>query len=195
MGAPQAQEQSYTYADYLTWTGPGRAELIDGTVYDMRPAPSRRHQAVCGELFKQIAVFLTDRPCRVYAAPFDVRLPDIDTGLDDETTTSVVQPDISVICDPARLDDRGCRGAPDFIAEVISPATAARDYIQKRILYERSGVREYWLIHPTDRILIIYRLESDGRFAQPVFHPGTGFQEIAAPAEMSVDLDALFTVD
>ncbi len=195
MGIPQAKGRSYTYADYLAWSGPDRVELIDGTVYDMRPAPSRRHQAVSGELFKQIAVFLTDRPCRVYAAPFDVRLPDAGSGLADDTTTSVVQPDISVICDPSRLDDRGCRGAPDFIAELISPATAARDYIQKRALYERSGVKEYWLIHPTDRILIIYRLEPDGRFAPPVFKPGTGFQEIAVLPEMMVDVDALFTVD
>ena len=166
MGIPRAKSRSYTYADYLTWTGPDRVELIDGTVYDMRPAPSRRHQAVSGELFKQIAVFLTDRPCRVYAAPFDVRLPDAGSGLADDTTTSVVQPDISVFCSEKQLDDKGAKGPPDLVVEILSPSTSSKDSIVKRDLYERHGVAEYWIVDPETRSLYQFVLDN-GRYAEP----------------------------
>ncbi len=149
----------YTYRDYCAWPDDERWELIDGQAYNMSPAPARRHQDVVVELSRQIANFLRDHSCRVYTAPFDVRLPRA-AEADDEVDT-VVQPDISVVCDPQKLDDAGCRGAPDWIIEVLSPATAAKDQIRKRVLYQRHRVKEYWLVHPIDRILTIYRLEQD----------------------------------
>jgi len=126
----------------------------------MPPVPARIHQKVVIALAARIHRVIEGTDCEVYAAPFDVRLPDRDEA--DEVVTTVVHMDISVICDPAKLDDKGCRGIPDWIIEVLSPATAAKDQIQKRALYERHGVREYRLVHPVDRILFIYQLGADG---------------------------------
>jgi len=140
------QSARFTYADYCTWPEEERWELIDGEAYAMAPAPARVHQDVVVAIAARIYGALGGTACRVYIAPFDVRLPDRDEA--DEVVTTVVQLDIAVICDPAKLDDKGCRGAPDWIIEVLSPATAAKDQIQKRALYERHGVREYWLVHP-----------------------------------------------
>ncbi|MDD5036226.1 MAG: Uma2 family endonuclease [Methylococcaceae bacterium] len=150
--------QHFTYADYRQWPEEERWEIIDGEAYAMSPAPNRIHQTVAGEIFRQIANFLEGKPCQVYIAPFDLRLPEKDEA-DDETQT-VVQPDIMVVCDDAKLDDRGCRSAPDWIIEVLSPSTASRDHVQKKALYERHGVRAYWLVHPADRVLTRYRLEN-----------------------------------
>lgn len=180
----------HTYGEYLTWTGEHRLELIEGVVYDMSPAPSRRHQEICGELFRQVANFLTEKECRVYAAPFDVRLPQSEEQ--DEETTTVVQPDISVVCDSAKLDDRGCRGAPEWVVEIISPATASRDQIQKVALYEAHGVQEYWIIHPTDNLLTIRRLDENGRYGIPEIFEGRGEIRPAILPDLGMDLDAVF---
>ena len=184
------KQQFYTYRDYLTWPDGFRAELLDGAIFDMSPAPTRRHQQVSGELFKQIAVFLTGKPCEVYAAPFDVRLPDEDEP-DDEVRT-VIQPDILVICDQAKLDERGCRGAPDFVVEIVSPSTAARDQIHKVHIYEKAGVREYWIIHPTDKLVTLRRLGSAGRYDIPRLIEGKGVLEISVLPGLVIDLDAVF---
>jgi len=156
--AQQTQAQRFTYADYCQWPEDERWELIEGVAYAMAPAPTRPHQGVAGEIFRQIANFLEGKPCQVYFAPFDVRLPEPSEA--DEETETVVQPDILVVCDEKKLDDRGCKGAPDWIIEVLSPSTASRDHVEKKALYEKHGVREYWLVHPTDRILTRYRLEN-----------------------------------
>jgi Uma2 family endonuclease len=154
----------HTYAEYCAWPEDVRYELIDGQAYAMSPGPNRRHQEVVGELFRQVADALEGTPCRVYVAPFDIRLPRGSEADDDVDT--VVQPDISVICDRSKLDDRGCRGAPDWVIEVLSPSSASHDQILKRALYERHGVREYWVIHPVDRIVTVYRLV-DGAYGRP----------------------------
>jgi Uma2 family endonuclease len=156
--------QRHTYAEYCSWPDDVRYELIDGQAYAMSPGPNRRHQELVGEVFLQIGNALRDSGCRPYVAPFDVRLPRGNEA-DDEIDT-VVQPDISVICDRAKLDDRGCRGAPDWVIEVLSPSSASHDQILKRALYERHGVREYWLIHPVDLIVTVYRLV-DGAYGRP----------------------------
>jgi len=121
MVLPQLQYKlSYTYAEYLSWDE-GRWELIDGEVWDMTPAPSRAHQDVSGALFNALYEFFKKRDCSVYAAPFDVRLSNLDAA-EDYAIATVVQPDISVICDREKLDDRGCLGAPDLIVEILSPS-------------------------------------------------------------------------
>ena len=190
MGMALRKYETYTYADYLTWPEECRVELIDGEVYDMSPAPSRRHQEISTELLRQIANHLKNRECSVYAAPFDVRFAEADES--DKETDCVVQPDISVICDPRKLDDRGCKGAPDFIVEILSPSTESKDYIVKKDLYERHGVKEYWLIHPPDSLLIVYRLGKNGKYSAPVYCRGTGQRDISVLPGMSADLDALF---
>lgn len=155
------QTPRYTYGDYRQWQGDERFELIDGEAVLMSPAPRIRHQRVLGTLYRQIADFLDVSPCEVLLAPVDVRLPK--AGEPDDEVTTVVQPDLVVVCDSTRIDDLGVRGAPDLVVEILSPATTGRDEILKRDLYERSGVREYWLIDPETWTLRIYRLE-DRRF-------------------------------
>lgn len=156
MGLPQRDLEFHTYAEYAAWPDDVRYELIGGIAYAMDPAPTRRHQEVALELARQIADALEGSPCRPYIAPFDVRLPRADEA--DGKIDTVVQPDISVICDKAKLDERGCRGAPDWIVKVLSPGSAGHDQVVKRELYERVGVREYWLVHPIDKVVTIYLL-------------------------------------
>jgi Uma2 family endonuclease len=157
MATRRRDTQHYTYADYLTWPDDQRYELIDGIAYLMA-APSRAHQEIVGELYRQVANSLEGKPCRAYVSPFDVRLPK--AGEKDDEVDTVVQPDVLVFCDHRKLDERGARGAPDWVAEVLSPSTASHDQSRKLATYERVGVPEIWLIHPTDRTLSIYRLEA-----------------------------------
>lgn len=186
-----ATEKTYTYQDYLEWDEEGRCELIDGVVYDMTPAPSRRHQGISTELLVQIRNHLgRETPCRVYAAPFDVRLPNADEA--DESVRTVVQPDISVICDPSKLDDKGCRGAPDWIIEIISPSTVSKDYIRKLTLYEKHGVREYWIVHPVDKIVMAYRMNEEGRYGRPEISSVEDRLESQVIAGLVIDLGEIF---
>jgi Uma2 family endonuclease len=166
MGLAQRDDQLHTYAEYLTWQGDPRYELIDGVAYLMAPpAPTLDHQDFAGEIYVQLRLALEGKPCRVFIAPVDVRLPKSNEA--DELIDTVVQPDVLVVCDPDKLDrKRGVLGAPDFAVEVLSPSTASHDHVRKRRVYERAGVREYWLVHPTDRIVTIYRLEN-GEFGKP----------------------------
>lgn len=187
----------YTYADYLAWPEGERWELIEGVPYNMSPAPTRRHQGFAGELLRQIANFLDDKPCKVYPAPFDVRLlPDASQeefrNAADKHVTTVVQPDISVICDPEKLDDRGCLGAPDIIIEILSPSTAAKDQIQKVALYERCGVKEYWIVHPTDNTVTIRRLNKQGKYGIPEIYEGKGSLAMRTLEGLDIDLDRVF---
>lgn len=164
MGLALRDRDRHTYADYRTWEENARYELIDGAAYLMAPAPRLEHQETAGEIYRQLANALAGSPCRAYVAPLDVRLPKRDES-DDEIDT-VVQPDVLVVCDPQRLDRYGVRGAPDLVVEVLSPATAGHDQVLKRRVYERAGVREYWLVHPTDRVVTVYRLQ-DGQYGRP----------------------------
>jgi Uma2 family endonuclease len=146
----------HTYADYLTWSRTYGDELIDGTAYVREPpSPSYSHQGIVVELCRQAANALEGKPCRVLVAPLDVRLPR-STEEDDQVDT-VVQPDVFIVSDLKKLDARGVRGAPDWVAEVLSPSTARHDQTIKLSAYERAGVREAWFIDPIDRKLTIYR--------------------------------------
>lgn len=176
----------YTYADYCRWPEDERWELIDGVAYSMSPAPSVTHQSLLGELHLQIAGFLRGKPCRVFVAPFDVRLPR--NNENDEQVDTVVQPDLTVICDPEKLDKAGCRGAPDWLIEILSPSTAAKDQSLKRALYEKHGVREYWLAHPEDRTVAVYRL-AQGAYGKPHIQELRGKTPSAVLAGLEIDWD------
>lgn len=165
MGLPQRDTRYHTYADYLTWPEDVRYELIDGVAYLMAPAPAPVHQEIVGELYYQVRSALEGKPCRPYIAPFDVRLPKADEA--DERIDTVVQPDLLVICDRARIDRHGLRGAPDWVVEVLSPSTAGHDQTLKLAAYERAGVPEVWLVHPLDRVLTIFRLQGQA-YGRPV---------------------------
>ncbi len=185
-----AAKRPYTYGDYLTWRDDERWELIDGVPYNMTPAPSRIHQRVSRELLRQIADYLDGKTCEVYAAPFDVRLPQGDE--EDEGIETVVQPDLVVVCDPKKLDERGCRGAPDWVIEILSPETAARDMKIKRDLYERVGVREYWLVDPANKTVQIYLQGADGRYGRPEIYAAGDRVKVGIFPELVVDLAKVF---
>ncbi|MBL8473693.1 MAG: Uma2 family endonuclease [Rhodocyclaceae bacterium] len=188
MNLPKRDFQFHTYAEYCTWPDDQRYELIDGVAYAMN-APNRMHQEFVGELYFQIAAALRDRPCRIYVSPFDVRLPRRNEA--DEQVTTVLQPDLLIVCDPSKLDERGCRGAPDWVAEILSPATASYDHILKRSAYEAAGVGEYWLVHPVDRMLTVYRLEH-GRYGIPQYYELSGRLALGVLPEVEVDWEQLF---
>jgi Uma2 family endonuclease len=151
----------YTYADYLKWTIDERLELIKGKIFRMSPAPNRFHQTLSREIFVRIANFLSGRKCEVYSAPFDVRLPGKSKA--DKDIITVVQPDICVICDTSKLDDKGCIGAPDIVVEILSPGNNAKELCNKYEVYEEAGVKEYWIVSPQDQTFLVYTL-SNGRF-------------------------------
>ena len=186
MSLPQPQTpHRFTYADYLTWPEGERWELIDGVAYAMAPAPTRVHQKLLLALARQVADALEGSTCEVYIAPFDVRLPKGEEA--DEAVDTVVQPDLVVICDPAKLDDRGCRGAPDWIVEVLSPSSARHDLIRKRALYERVGVREVWFVHPVDEVATLYRQQAPGRFGPPEIIELAGETAVTCLPEVVID--------
>jgi Uma2 family endonuclease len=153
---PLATEQPcYTYADYLGWDEDERYEIIDGEAYMMAP-PSRIHQEISGNLYYALRDFLNGKTCKVYAAPFSVRL----FPAADKSDGTVVEPDITVVCDPAKLDDRGCNGPPDLIIEILSPSTARYDRVVKFNIYREAGVREYWIVDPAARDVFTYVLKN-----------------------------------
>ena len=184
----KAAPKKFTYGDYLTWPEEERWELIDGVAYNMTPAPATAHQIILVELARQVSNFLLDKDCLPFVAPFDVRLPE--AGEADADILTVVQPDIAVVCDPDKLDDRGCRGAPEMIIEIISPSTAVKDQIHKVSLYEKHGVKEYWLVHPTDRLVTIRLLGADGRYGPPQIYEAKGTLPVVTLPGLEIDLDA-----
>ena len=185
-------DRHYTYGDYKKWPDEERWELIDGVAWDMSPAPNRQHQGISGELFKQIINFLEDKPCEIYAAPFDVLLPELDET-EEDNVSNVVQPDISVICDPEKLTDKGCTGAPDWIIEIESPFTAKRDMYHKFRLYERHGVREYWIVDPGNRYIHVYVLDEKGKYPEePEVYLGGDSISCTVLEGLVIELDRLF---
>src|SRR6185312_10622025 len=179
----------HTYADYLVWSRAYGDELINGTAYVREPpSPTFVHQLIVSELDRQIGNALEGRPCRVCVAPSDIRLPK-SAEVDDQVDT-VVQPDVFIVTDLRKLDFRGVRGAPDWLAEVLSPSTARHDQVVKLPVYERAGVLEVWLVHPTDRLLTIYRLEN-GRYGRPDVRGLKGRTPIGAIPGVSIDWDSL----
>ena len=158
---PLLKNDQYTSEDYWNLPEGTRAELIDGKFYDMAP-PSRIHQEISGQIYKTITNYIDARrgSCKVYAAPFAVNL--------DADDRDWVEPDISVICDPNKLTDRGCSGAPDLIFEIVSPSSRRMDYNRKNTLYSDAGVREYWIVDPAKERVTVYHYEDD---AAPVIYP------------------------
>ena len=184
------QKHRFTYADYCTWPEENRYELIDGVLYDMTPAPSRLHAAISVELVVAFKNFLRGKPCEVYNAPFDIRFPK-GSEPDDEIET-VVQPDILVVCDEKKLDDKGCRGAPDLIIEILSPSTASKDCIKKKALYEKHGVKEFWIVDPTNRLVTIHTLQPDHLFGKPIIYGEGDTVKVGLFPGLEVDLGKIF---
>lgn len=186
----QRDTQQHTYADYLIWSATSGNELVDGVAYVREPpSPSRVHQEIVLALGGQIDRSLRGRPERAYVAPLDVRLPKNTDDRDGEIDT-VVQPDVFVVSDLQKLDERGVRGTPDWIAEVLSPSTANYDRTTKLCAYERAGVPEVWLIDPTGRTVTIYQMVA-GCYTKPVVLELKGQTAIKAVPGISIDWDCL----
>jgi Uma2 family endonuclease len=148
--------KTYTYADYLKWTFDERLELIKGKIFKMSPAPGSVHQRISFRVARWIGNYLEGKPCEIFLAPFDVRLPR--HSANDEKVLTVVQPDICVICDDKKVDDKGCIGAPDIVVEILSPGNNKKELQNKYEAYEEAGVLEYWIIQPLEKTFLKYTL-------------------------------------
>ena len=152
---------TYSYAHYLTWLFDDRVELIKGKVFPMS-GPARMHQRVSVRISYFLYQFLIGRPCEVYTAPFDVRF--FKESKADKDIYTVLQPDICVICDQAKLDDKGCIGAPDIVIEILSPGNNKKELLHKYLVYEEFGVKEYWVISPDEKTFLKYTFNENGRY-------------------------------
>ncbi len=182
----------YTYADYLTWLDDSRRELIDGVVRLLFPAPKRIHQDISRNIEYSIMTFLRGKSCKIYDAPFDVRLPK-NGEKDGRQIYTVVQPDICVVCDLTKLDDNGCLGAPDMIVEIVSPSNTKHDIDTKFHLYQKHGVREYWIVFPDQKIVNVFLLNDKGMYEIVGMYP----EDSKVPVnifncELEIDLAEVF---
>ena len=186
-------KKRYTYADYLTWLDDQSRELINGFIQMMSPAPRLQHADVNSKIFGNLWTILKryKGKCKVFTAPFDVRFPKKGETADDKIDT-VVQPDICVVCDLSKLDERGCCGAPDMIVEILSPSTAKKDLQEKFTLYEESGVKEYWVVHPGDKAITVFLLQENGKYDEGFTYEW----EVKVPVHIfdnhSIDLNDIF---
>lgn len=185
-----AEQERYTYADVLAWNENERIEIIDGKAVMMAP-PSRIHQKISGEVFRQLANYLEGKKCEVYSAPFGVRLFEKEGDSANETDT-LVEPDISVVCDRNKLDKHGCRGAPDLVIEVLSPSTLRQDRFVKLALYQRAGVREYWIVEPETRTVQVYTLEN-GILHPCAFYEAEEIARVNILDDCFIELSRVFT--
>ncbi len=159
---------TYTYADYLKWTFDERLEIIKGKIFPMS-APARIHQRISWNFTAAIVKYLENRECQAYSAPFDVRLTPLKNNKTNKVYT-VVQPDLCIICDLDKLDDKGCVGAPDLIIEILSPGNSRKEMKEKFEVYQENGVKEYWLVESVDTCVFVYVLNDQGKYIglQPV---------------------------
>jgi Uma2 family endonuclease len=214
MAVPE-KKKKYTYADYVTWPDDIRVELIhgevypmgeteyrkgdDGKVHAMTPAPRPKHQRISSKLLQLMANALDSSPCEVYSAPFDVLLDASTEQSTAEQSTRkseyIVQPDLSIICDPKKIGEQGCLGPPDLVVEITSKSSASRDHITKYELYQNYGVPEYWIVEPEYGIVLVHHLGDDGKYAAPVRLDTSGTIESKAVPGLLVPLAGVFPTD
>jgi Uma2 family endonuclease len=179
--------KTYSYSDYLLWQFQERVELIKGFIMKMSPAPSMVHQRISNNLSFELNNYFRRKPCDVFQAPFDVRLPIASAKKD----TTVVQPDLCIICDENKLDARGCNGSPDLIIEIISPNNSKHDVDTKFKLYQEAGVKEYWLVEPNDKMILIYTLINGKYIGLKPFTEGEKIESPLFP-ELDIALEDVF---
>lgn len=181
-------DNKYSYADYLTWDEQERWEILDGIPY-MQAAPSRVHQEILVEILNQIANYLNGKPCKVYPAPFCVRL---DNEKNDYDIKNVVEPDITIVCDRSKLDEKGCKGSPDMIVEILSPSTGKNDRFFKFNKYEKAGVKEYWVVEPDQKLISVFLLQSSGRYGRPEMYTEQDRIRVSIFPDLEIDLKSVF---
>jgi Uma2 family endonuclease len=182
---------SYTYADYLQWKFEERLELFRGRIFKLS-APNTKHQQISRNLFVPVATFLKNKKCQVFSAPFDVRLPVKNKKKDNEITT-VVQPDICIVCDESKIDAKGCCGAPDLVVEILSPGNSYKEVKLKFELYEETGVKEYRIVYPEEESLAVFVLNENGQYNGAALYAGTDKINSAAIPGLIADLKEIFT--
>jgi len=182
---------TYTYADYLLWQFEERLELIKGKIFKMSPAPNTRHQVISTNLQGNLFIYLRDQSCKLFSAPFDVRLFDSKkSALANRDIYTVVQPDLCVICDSTKLDDKGCLGAPDLVIEILSPGNSQKEMYNKFLLYQECGVREYWLVDTDRNAVLLYILNESGKYVG--LQPAIQVLRSTIFPDLKIDLEKIF---
>lgn len=183
-------KQKYTYTDYLTWPEGERWEIIEGIPY-MQSAPTWQHQAISGDIFSQFYEYLKDKPCRVFAAPFDLCISE-DNEDDEEISNLISQPDIVVVCDESKLRKTGYFGVPSLIVEISSPSTARKDKILKFNKFEMAGVKEYWIVEPENKLVNVFFLQENKRYGRPDIYSDEDKIKVYTFPDLIIDLKSVF---
>ena len=184
---------TYSFADYLTWQFQERVELIKGKLFKMA-MPSVKHQRVSGNFYRLFANYLHKKPCQIFHPPFDVRLekPPHHRKAKDKSIFTVVQPDLTIICDADKIDNKGCSGAPDLIIEILSPSTGSKDVKDKKEVYEFAEVPEYWIVHPQDQTVIVYILNEQKKYVIDNVYTATDSIKVSIFNDLEIDLTDVF---
>ncbi len=191
MSLPAKQYNSYTYADMLLWDDSTRYELYDGEPVALA-SPSTAHQRISRELLFQFTDYLSGKRCEVFSAPFDVRLFE-KQGDQPQDVTTVVQPDLMVVCDPKRIDRNGIHGAPDLVIEILSDSSRRSDRLVKFHLYEKAMVPEYWIVDPSNHTVMVHLLQ-EGFYGSPeVYLPGANIS-VSVLDDCSINLNRVFSL-
>jgi len=185
-----SEERKYTYADYLTWPEGERWEIIDGVPY-MQAAPTWQHQAISVELTSQFNTYLKGKPCRVFAAPFDLCIPDYNEK-DEEISNIISQPDIVVVCDESKLRKTGYFGIPALIIEISSPSTIRIDKVLKFNKFEKAGVKEYWIVEPEGKFISAFTLQENKRYGRPEIYTDEDKIQVSGFPNLEIDLGTVF---
>lgn len=183
-------DKHYVYKDYKNWPDKERWEIIDGVAYAMSPSPSLQHQRIVGAIYRDIANYLSGKTCEVFISPLDVLLSE--NNKDEDDIDVVVQPDIMVVCSRQKLTDKGIKGAPDLVVEVVLPTSGSRDKVEKLNLYERVGVKEYWIFDPDDSTLMVFKLDNNGRYGRPDTYNCESIVKVGIFDSLEIDLSKVF---
>jgi Uncharacterized protein conserved in cyanobacteria len=193
-------KKRYTYADYLTWMDGKTRELLDGFIRLMSPAPTLTHAQVSSNLFISFGTYVRKNKgeCQIFTAPFDVRLPKKPDEITNDKIYTVVQPDICIVCDESKLDERGCLGAPDMVVEITSLSSQRYDLNEKLNIYEASGVKEYWVVSPKEKGINVFLLQDNGKYdAGTVYDRGLYYMggtdiPVKTLAGLSLNIESIF---
>ncbi len=185
----------YSYSDYLTWKFEQAIEIFKGKIFPMA-SPSSTHQRVALRIINGLEKYLIAKPCELFIAPLDVRLYDRKKSLKaDKDILTVLQPDLFIVCDLNKLEERGCLGAPDLVIEILSPGNSKREMKIKKELYEESGVREYWIVDPNHETVARFNIETEEKFGNPkMFSSDDELNSIIFP-DLILDLNKVFPAE
>jgi Uma2 family endonuclease len=184
------EKRKHTYGDYLTWPEGERWEIIDGVPY-LQTAPTWQHQGISMELSLQFGNYLRDKPCRVFAAPFDLCVPEFDES-DEDISNLVAQPDLVVVCDEGKLRKSGYFGVPTLVIEIASPSTSKKDRLLKFNKYEKAGVKEYWIVEPDGKIVSVFTLQENKRYGRPEVYSDQDKIKVSVFPDLEIDLGTVF---